>query len=36
MYFHSGKATTSWAAEYIKTVEVGKFVFYKPRGGAAK
>ena len=36
MYFHSGKATTRWSAEYIKTVEVGKFVFYKPRGGAAK
>ena len=36
MYFHSGKATTSWSAEYIKTVEVGEHVFYKPTGGKAK
>ncbi len=36
MYFHNRKATPSWSAEYIKTVEVGEFVFYKPHGGAAK
>ena len=36
MYFHSGNATTRWSAEYIKTVEIGKFSFYKPRGGTAK
>ena len=32
LYFHHGKATTSWSREYIKTAEVASFVFYKPRG----
>jgi spore germination cell wall hydrolase CwlJ-like protein len=36
LYFHQRKATPSWSTEYIKTVEVGEFVFYKPHGGAAK
>jgi spore germination cell wall hydrolase CwlJ-like protein len=36
LYFHNRKATASWSAEYIKTVKIGKLVFYKPRGGAAK
>jgi len=36
MYFHSGDATTRWSAEYIKTVKVGKHVFYKPHDGTAK
>jgi spore germination cell wall hydrolase CwlJ-like protein len=36
LYFHQRKATPGWSKEYIKTVEVGKFVFYKPHEGAAK
>jgi spore germination cell wall hydrolase CwlJ-like protein len=36
LYFHKRKATPSWSTKYIKTVEVGKFVFYKPHEGAAK
>jgi spore germination cell wall hydrolase CwlJ-like protein len=35
LYFHHGEATDDWTAEYMKTVEVGKFSFYKPHGGAA-
>ena len=36
LYFHQREATPSWSAEYIKTVEVGEFIFYKPHGGTAK
>jgi spore germination cell wall hydrolase CwlJ-like protein len=36
LYFHQRKATPSWSTKYIKTVEVDKFVFYKPHEGAAK
>jgi len=36
MYFHQRKATPGWASEYVKTAEVGGFVFYKPRGGDAR
>ena len=36
MYFHQRKVTPGWSAEYIKTVEIGEFVFYKPHGGEAK
>lgn len=36
LYFHQRKVTPSWAAEYIKTVEVGEHIFYKPHGGEAK
>ena len=36
LYFHQRKANPSWSNEYIKTVEIGMFVFYKPRGGTAK
>ena len=36
LYFHQRKATPGWSKVYIKTVEVGVFVFYKPRGGTAK
>lgn len=36
LYFHQRKATPSWSTEYIKTVEVGEFVFYKPHSGSAK
>ena len=36
LYFHQRKAHPSWSEEYIKTVEIGKFIFYKPHGGSAK
>lgn len=36
LYFHHREITPDWSAEYIKTVEVGKHIFYKPRGGEAK
>jgi spore germination cell wall hydrolase CwlJ-like protein len=36
LYFHQRKATPSWSAKYLKTVEVGEHVFYKPHGGTAK
>jgi spore germination cell wall hydrolase CwlJ-like protein len=36
LYFHGRKANPKWSREYIKTVEVGDFVFYKPTGGEAK
>jgi spore germination cell wall hydrolase CwlJ-like protein len=36
LYFHHRDVTPSWAAEYIQTVEVGDFVFYKPHGGDAR
>jgi spore germination cell wall hydrolase CwlJ-like protein len=36
MYFRQRKASPGWSAEYIKTVEIGEHVFYKPHSGAAK
>lgn len=36
LYFHQRKATPKWSTEYIKTVEVGEHVFYKPQGRPAK
>jgi spore germination cell wall hydrolase CwlJ-like protein len=36
LYFHQRKASPSWSTKYIKTVEIGEFVFYKPHEGAAK
>ncbi len=36
LYFHQRKAHPKWSEEYIKTVEIGKFIFYKPLGRAAK
>ncbi len=36
MYFRQRKATPGWSAEYIKTVEIGEHIFYKPHGGVAK
>jgi len=36
MYFHQRKVTPGWSAEYIKTVEIGEHIFYKPHGGVAK
>ena len=36
MYFHNRKVTPSWSKEYVKTVETGEHIFYKPAGGKAK
>ncbi|HET7597543.1 MAG TPA: cell wall hydrolase [Burkholderiales bacterium] len=36
LYFHHRKATPKWAAQYLKTAEIGEHFFYKPRMGAAK
>ena len=36
LYFHQRSARPDWAAKYTKTVEIGEFVFYKPRGGEAR
>lgn len=36
MYFHQRKTTPDWSTDYIKTVEIGEHIFYKPHGGVAK
>ena len=36
LYFHSENAAPQWAAEYVETAEIGKFVFYKPQGSTGK
>ena len=36
LYFHQRKSIPRWSTEYIKTVEIGEFVFYKPHKGRAK
>ena len=36
LYFHHRNVIPGWSTEYVKTVEIGEFVFYKPRGGEAK
>ena len=36
LYFHNRKVTPNWSNEYIKTVEVGEHIFYRPGGGKAK
>jgi spore germination cell wall hydrolase CwlJ-like protein len=35
-YFHRKDLTPQWVAEYVKTVVIGKHVFYKPEDGSAK
>ncbi|RTR05944.1 cell wall hydrolase [Halomonas nitroreducens] len=35
LYFHHRSVRPSWAAEFAKTVDVGGFAFYRPRGGAS-
>ena len=35
-YFHHRKVNPNWSNEYLKTVEVGEHVFYKPAGSKAK
>ena len=36
LYFHHRNVNPGWAAEYIKTVEIGEFVFYRPHDGDAR
>jgi len=36
LYFHHRNVMPSWSTEYKKTVQIGEFVFYKPRGGDAR
>jgi spore germination cell wall hydrolase CwlJ-like protein len=36
LYFHHRNVTPGWSANYVKTAEIGEFVFYRPRGGDAK
>jgi spore germination cell wall hydrolase CwlJ-like protein len=36
LYFHNRKVTPNWSNEYIRTVEVGEHIFYKPAGDKAK
>ena len=36
LYFHRRDVNPDWTAEYIKTVEIGVHLFYKPPGGVAK
>jgi spore germination cell wall hydrolase CwlJ-like protein len=36
LYFHRRNVTPAWSRTYVKTVEIGRFVFYKPRGGHAR
>ena len=36
LYFHHRKVTPNWSNEYIRTIDVGEHVFYKPAGGKAK
>jgi spore germination cell wall hydrolase CwlJ-like protein len=36
LYFHQKDVAPKWAAEYLRTVKIGKHIFYKPADGAAK
>ena len=36
MYFHNRKVDPNWSKEYIRTVEIGQFFFYKPANSEAK
>ncbi|HAX92086.1 MAG TPA: cell wall hydrolase [Rhodospirillaceae bacterium] len=36
MYFHQKKEKPNWSRKYIKTAEIGEFVFYKPHSDKAK
>lgn len=36
LYFHDRTVKPEWAKEYINTVDIGLFRFYKPRGDDAK
>ncbi|KQN49587.1 hydrolase [Pseudomonas sp. Leaf48] len=36
LYFHDRTVRPDWARRYTKTVDIGLFRFYKPRGGSAR
>ncbi|WP_085717919.1 cell wall hydrolase [Pseudomonas sp. B28(2017)] len=36
LYFHDRTVKPDWAKEYIRTVDIGLFRFYKPHDGSAK
>ena len=36
LYFHHRRVVPDWSKEYISTVEIGEFIFYKPAGSQAK
>jgi spore germination cell wall hydrolase CwlJ-like protein len=36
LYFHQRTVAPSWSNQYIKTLEAGEFIFYKPPNGAAR
>jgi spore germination cell wall hydrolase CwlJ-like protein len=36
LYFHHRNVNPAWADEYIKTVDLGELMFYKPHGGDAR
>ena len=36
LYFHHRRVVPDWSKAYIRTVEIGEFIFYKPAGGQAK
>lgn len=36
MYFHDKNVKPDWAGKYIKTAQIGRFLFYKPKDGSAK
>ncbi|MFW9078822.1 cell wall hydrolase [Pseudomonas sp. P2757] len=36
LYFHDRNVHPSWAREYTKTAETGRFLFYKPKNGDAR
>lgn len=36
LYFHQKDISPDWTSQYVKTTEIGRHVFYKPRDGAAK
>jgi len=36
LYFHNRKLAPKWSREYIRTVDIGEHVFYKPVGGESR
>ena len=36
LYFRNRKLAPNWSRGYIRTVEIGELVFYKPTGGEAE
>ncbi|MDB5996071.1 MAG: cell wall hydrolase [Pseudomonas sp.] len=36
MYFHDKNVKPDWASKYIKTAQIGRFLFYKPKNDSAK